>query len=108
MGLGRPRARRRTARGGVGPSSEAETLRRGARSSSETEIRPRVPRPIVWWVVRGFLGHGLFFVSGRGHAERVCGSRASLFTFYYFSKGVFSLDIRGPLWLSPTVAPEPL
>jgi hypothetical protein len=56
----------------------------------------------------GFLGCGPFFVPGRDHAEHVCDSWACLFTFYYFSKGVFSLVIRGPLWLFLIVAPEPL
>jgi hypothetical protein len=96
-------ARRRLARGGVRPSSEVETPRRGARSSSETEIRPRGTAADRLLGYRGFLFCGPFFVPGRGHAERVCDSRACLFKFYYFSKWVFSLVIRGPLWLSPTV-----
>jgi hypothetical protein len=103
-----PRARRSLARGGVGPSSEAETPRHGAWSSSETEVRPRGTATNRLVGRCGFLGRGPFFVPGRGHVERICDSRASLFMFYYFLKGVFSLVIRGPLWLSPTVAPEPL
>jgi hypothetical protein len=38
----------------------------------------------------------------------ICGLWVCLFAFYYFSKGVFFPVIRGPLWSSPTVAPEPL
>jgi hypothetical protein len=53
-----------------------------------------------------FLGHGPSPALGRDHAE--CGLWVCLFTFYYFSKGASSPVIRGPLWLPPTVAPEPL
>jgi hypothetical protein len=95
-------------RGGVGPSSEAETPWRGARSSSETEVRPRGTAANLLVGRCGFLGCGPFFVPGRDHAEHVCDSWACLFTFYYFSKGVFSLVIRGPLWLFLIVSPEPL
>jgi hypothetical protein len=31
-----------------------------------------------------------------------------LFTFIIYGKGVIFPVIRGPLWLSPTVAPKPL
>jgi hypothetical protein len=106
MGLGRSRVRRRLARGGVRPSSEAETPRRGARSSRETEIRPKGIAADRLVGCCSFLGCGPFFVMGRGHAQCVCDSQACLFTFYYFTKGVFSLVIRGLSWLSPTVAPS--
>jgi hypothetical protein len=101
-GASGPRARRRLARGGVRPSSEAETPRRGALSLNETEIRPRGTAADRLVGRCGFLGRGPFFVPGRGRAERVCDSQVCLFMFYYFSKGVFSLVIRGPLWLSST------
>jgi hypothetical protein len=40
-GASSPRVRRKLARGGVKPSSEAEVLWCGAWPSSETEVRPR-------------------------------------------------------------------
>jgi hypothetical protein len=119
-GLG-PRARRRLARGGVRPSSEMENRPRGARpssemeftrrcarSSSEAETRPRGTTADRLVSRHGFFCHGPFFALGRNHAERVLGLWSYSFAFYYFSKGVFYLVIRGPLWLSLIVAPEPL
>jgi hypothetical protein len=37
----------------------------------------------------------------------ICSLWACLLVYYYFKIGV-SPVVRGPLWLSPTVAPEPL
>jgi hypothetical protein len=99
-GASGPRARRRLARGGVRPSSEAENLWRGVWSSSETETRPRGTAACRLVGRCGFLGRGPFVASGRGHVKRVL--RVCLFAFYYFSKGVFFPVIRGPLWLSLT------
>jgi hypothetical protein len=48
-----------------------------------------------------------FELRTRGVCFVVCGF-VCLFTFYYFQEGVFSPVIRGSLWLSMTVAPEPL
>jgi hypothetical protein len=85
-----PRVRRRLARGGVTPSSEAETLRRGARSSSETEIRPRGTAADRLVGRCGFLGREPSFVLGCSYAERVCDLRACGYVclcFIIFRKG---------------------
>jgi hypothetical protein len=71
VGLGRPRARRRFARGGVRPLSEAEAPWRSAWSSSEAEIRPTGTAASRLVGRCGFLGREPFFASGRDHAERV-------------------------------------
>jgi hypothetical protein len=71
VGLGRSRARRRLAQGGVRPSSEEEAPWRGAWSSSEAETRPRGTAAGRLVGCCGFLGCGPFFASDRYHAERV-------------------------------------
>jgi hypothetical protein len=63
-GVSGPRARRGLARGGVRPSSEAGTLRHGARSSSETEICPRDTAADHLVGYCGFLDRGPSFVLG--------------------------------------------
>jgi hypothetical protein len=130
-GVTSPRARRKLTRGGDQPSSEAEphprgrpALERGGTSpegatsprarwrfastvlcpSNEAEFRPRVAGPTV---LVGRWGH-----QGRGpghwaviYLKRVLGS----FAFCFFRKKVsFPWLFRGPLWMSPTVAPEHL
>jgi hypothetical protein len=93
-------ARRRFAQGGVRPSSEAEAPWCSAWSSSEAEIRPRGRC--------GFLGREPFFASDCDHAERVLWFVSLFVCFLLFFERGFSPVIRGPLWLSPTVVPEPL
>jgi hypothetical protein len=107
-GASGPRARRGITRGGVRPSSEAEFTRRGIRPLSEVENRPRGT------ATSGLVGRCGFFrqwaipLWAATTWSMFLGFTTCLFVFYYFSKRGFSLVIRGPLWLSLTVAPEPL
>jgi hypothetical protein len=107
VGPGRPRARRRLARGGVRPSSEAEISWCSTWSSSEAETRPRGTTAVCLVGRCGFLGRGLFRFGPRLYIERagVCGFVH--FAFYYFSKRAFSPVMRGPLWLSLTLSLPP-
>jgi hypothetical protein len=107
-GASSSRARRSFTRGGVRPSSEAEFTRRGARSSSEAETHPR-GTTVDRLVGRcGLFGSWAFPLLGRDHSGRAFGVRGVFLCFTIFRKRGFSPVIRGPLWLSPTVAPEPL
>jgi hypothetical protein len=114
-----PRARRRVARGGVKPSSEAETrLRgvklsseaeapwRGAWSSSETEARPRGTATDCLVGCCGFLGRGPSFALGRNHTE--CASWfVGLFVYLllFFERGVFT-GYWGTLMVVPDSSPQ--
>jgi hypothetical protein len=92
------RARQSFARGGVQPSNEAEFRCYGAGPSSEVEFRPRD-------VGAGCL-LGRWCYLGRG-CMRSNLPLVSSFVFLLFCEEMgFSLVIRGPLWLSPTVALE--
>jgi hypothetical protein len=122
-----PRAGRNPTRGGDRPSSKVEprsrrrpalerggTLPEGAtvprarrrfanvvpRPSSEVEFCPRVAGPTVWWAI------GTTWVVGPWvYLTHVLGS----FAFCFLAKvSGFPWLFRGPLWLSPTVAPEHL
>jgi hypothetical protein len=86
-GASGPRARGRLARGGVRPLSEAEFLRCGAQSSSETEIRPRGTAAVRLVGRCGFLGRGPFCFGPQpnGACFGVCGF-VSL-RFIIFRKG---------------------
>jgi hypothetical protein len=99
---GRPRARRRFARGGVRPSSEAEISRPCARPSSEAEIRPRGVEAgrfdglaEVIWVVGSSL-HQAMIMRGVIYSLWVD------LCFVVLREMGFSPAIRGPSWLSPT------
>jgi hypothetical protein len=61
-----------------------------------------VPLPTVWWIVEVSWAVGPSLLRAAATQSVFCDSRVCLFAFYYFSKGVFSPVIRGPLWLSPT------
>jgi hypothetical protein len=122
VGLRRPRARRRLARGGVRPSSEVETRPRGRQalersgdSAARRSILERDGDSLEGYRDRPFGGPlrllGLWALLCSGPQSR--GARfviRGFVTLYFiiFRKGVFYLVIRGPLWLSPTVAPVPL
>jgi hypothetical protein len=56
----------------------------------------------------GFFGPWSFTLWAGTTQSVFLGFMACLFVFYYFLKRGFPPVIRGPLWLSPTVAPEPL
>jgi hypothetical protein len=107
VGPGQPRARRRLARGGVRPSSEAEISWRRTWSSSEVETRPRGTATVCFVVRCGFLGRGPFRFGPRPYTEHVGVCGFVCFAFYYFSKRAFSLVMKGPLWLSPTLSLPP-
>jgi hypothetical protein len=57
------------------------------------------------WLLDGPLRlSGPWALSAPGRDYAGCDSRfVGLFAFYYFAKKRFSLVIRGPLWLSPTI-----
>jgi hypothetical protein len=107
-GASGPRARRRIAWGGVRPSSEVELTQRGARPSSEAETRPRGTAAGRLVGRCGFFGPWAFPFWAATTRSVFLGFATCLFVFYYFSKRGVSPVIRGPLWLSPTVVPEPL
>jgi hypothetical protein len=93
-----PRVRRRLARQGVRPSSEAEAPWRGVWSSCETETRPRGTAAGRLVGRCGFLGRGPFFASSRDHAKCVLWF-VSLFVclpFIIFRKGCFPQLLGDP------------
>jgi hypothetical protein len=109
-----PRGRQALERGGGSP--EGASGPRARRSLRGVAHGPRarrkldrgVPRSFGWWAVVAFLGCGPFHFGLRPLGMCFRGSWHVRFVFYYFSKRWVSPVIRGPLWLSPTVAPEPL
>jgi hypothetical protein len=103
-----PRARRRIARGGVRPSSEAEFTSCGTLSSSEAETHPRGTAASRLVGRYGFFGPWAFPLWVATTQNVFLGFVACSFcVLLFFERGV-SPVIRGPLWLSTTVAPEPL
>jgi hypothetical protein len=82
--------------------------RHGTGLSSEAGTRPRGTTADRLVGHCRFLGHGPFFVPGCSHAEHVLGFTGMFVcVLLFFEKAIFPV-IRGPLGLSPTVAPEPL
>jgi hypothetical protein len=79
-----PRAMRRLARGGIKPSSEAETSWCGAWPSSEVEVRPRGTLAGCLLGRNGFLCPGPFSALGHDHAECALWFVGFFFAFYYF------------------------
>jgi hypothetical protein len=74
----------------VRPSSEAEVSWRGARPSSETEVRPRDAGANHLMGRYGFLGRGPFSALGRDHVECVLWFVGLLVRFLLFlERGVF-------------------
>jgi hypothetical protein len=72
------------------PSSEAEIPRRGARSSSDAETHPRGTTTDRLVGRCGFLGHGPFFVPGRGYTKCVLEFVGMLVrVLLFFERGVF-------------------
>jgi hypothetical protein len=122
-----PRARRSPARGGVLASSEVEfrprarpALDRGG-VSPEGASSPRAKRSFgvaapgpsseAEFRLRG-AGAGCLLgrwrLSGRGRVRHNLPLLGSFMCLLFREKLGFPPLIRGPLWLSPTVAPEPL
>jgi hypothetical protein len=92
-----PRARRGLARGGVKPSSEAETSWCSAWPSSEAEIRPRGTAAGCLMGRYGFLGRGPFSVLVRDRAECVLWFVGLFVRFFIiFRKRCFPSLLRDP------------
>jgi hypothetical protein len=113
-GASSPRSRRSFARGDVQPSSESEFHPRGRPAlerSGVSMLRCRATRPRRSFA-RGVLGPAACWAIGVTWAMVVrgvvCRWWVRLRFYYYAKKWVFSWVIRGPLWLSLTVAHEPL
>jgi hypothetical protein len=86
--------------GATGPRARRSFVSAVLRPSSEAEFRPRVPGPIV---LVGRWGH-----QGRDYVVLALGLRICLCLCFLQEKVGFPRLFRGPLWLSPTVAPENL
>jgi hypothetical protein len=119
MSLGRPRARGESPEGRQalergGESPEGASGPRARRSLHDVASGPRarrritrgVLRPIGWWAVVASSGHGPFHFGLRPHGACFWGSRCVCLCFIIFSKRGFSLVVRGPLWLFPTLPPH--
>jgi hypothetical protein len=118
-GVHSPRVRRSLARGGVQHSSEAELRPRGRLALERGGVLSEAE---FWYYGAGLLERGGVLPEGcrgrlllgrRCHPGRSCSGcnwlLVSSFAFLLFCEEMgFSLVIRGPLWLSSTVAPEPL
>jgi hypothetical protein len=109
-----PRARRTSFEGRAGPSSEADPARGGARDSSKADLGrgsvypsseadfTRGASAVLSWRAAGPPGLWLCCV-------RALGVQVDLrFAFFAGFKRVSPRSFRGPLGLSPTVAPEHL
>jgi hypothetical protein len=101
-GASGPRARWRIAQGGVRPSSEAEFTRRGTRSLSKAETRPRGTTAGRLVGHCGFFGLWAFPLWTATTQNVVLGFVACSFCVLLFFEKGFSPVIRGPLWLFPT------
>jgi hypothetical protein len=103
VGVGGLERGRDSSEGALGP--RARRILRGAAPGPRARRRfvRGVQWPTVLWTadVSWAVGPPLFRVAVT--RSMFCDSRVCLFASYYFLKGVFSLVIRGPLWLSPTM-----
>jgi hypothetical protein len=94
--LGRPRARRRFARGGVQPSSEAEIRVAASGPRARCKFARGVLRLSVWWPAEIAWAVGFFPALGRDYVE--CALRfVGFFAFCYFAKRGFFPGRQGTL-----------
>jgi hypothetical protein len=92
------------------PSSEAESRKRGCLAferSGVLVVRHQGPSSESEFPGTSCL-LGRWCYPGRGHVERNLPLVGSFMFLLFREKLDFPPLIRGPLWLSPTVAPEPL
>jgi hypothetical protein len=109
------RARRALERGGESPEGAPDPrvrqrlARGGVRHSSEAETHPRGTATIRMVGRYGFFGPSAFPLWAVTTRSVFFGVHSVFICFLLFlQKRGFSAVIRGPLWLSPTVALEPL
>jgi hypothetical protein len=102
-GLWRPRTRRRIARGGTRPSSEVVSCPRGRQPLEQGGEPPEGYRGRSVGGPLWFLWAVGLPALGCDHRQRVFRISSAFICVYHFSKKGFSLVIRGPLWLSPTL-----